>query len=112
MKALISHFVGRLVVLVRSLAPYAAIELLLPGGSMLALLYWWHRRRARQVRVIPKGGAELEVPPLSESPSAWIAVRPISEAMSRADVQPDVSRPIARGQPQATPLNCCRALAA
>ena len=33
----------------RNLGPYAAIELLLPGGSMLALLYWWHRRRKRQV---------------------------------------------------------------
>ena len=33
----------------RTLGPYAAIELLLPGGSMLALLYWWHRRRKGHV---------------------------------------------------------------
>jgi hypothetical protein len=49
MKALIGHFIGRLLVLVRSLGPYAAIELLLPGGSILALLYWWHRHRLRQL---------------------------------------------------------------
>jgi hypothetical protein len=30
--------------LVRSLGPYAAIELLLPGGSLLALLLWFYRR--------------------------------------------------------------------
>jgi hypothetical protein len=50
MKALFIHFVGRGLALARNLGPYAAIELLLPGGSMLALLYWWHRRRKRQVR--------------------------------------------------------------
>ena len=49
MKALILQFVGRGLALARNLGPYAAIELLLPGGSMLALLYWWHRRRKRQV---------------------------------------------------------------
>jgi hypothetical protein len=50
MKALFSPFVGRVIVLVRSLGPYAAIELLLPGGSLLALLYWWYRRRLVAVR--------------------------------------------------------------
>jgi hypothetical protein len=29
---------------VRDLAPYAAIELILPGGSLLALLLWLYRR--------------------------------------------------------------------
>ena len=45
MKALFGPFIGRVPVLVRSVGPYAAIELLLPGGSMLALLYWWYRHR-------------------------------------------------------------------
>jgi hypothetical protein len=45
MKALCGLFIGRVLVLVRSVGPYAAIELLLPGGSMVALLYWWYRRR-------------------------------------------------------------------
>jgi hypothetical protein len=33
--------------LVRSLGPYAAIELLLPGGSVLALLLWLYRRQRK-----------------------------------------------------------------
>ena len=34
---------------VRQLGPYAAIELILPGGSVLALLLWLYRRnRTRQ----------------------------------------------------------------
>jgi hypothetical protein len=45
MKALFGPFIGRVLVLVRSVGPYAAIELLLPGGSMVALLYRWYRHR-------------------------------------------------------------------
>jgi hypothetical protein len=54
---------------VRSLGPYAAIELLLPGGSMVALLYWWYRQRASRTRDIPDcsphfgGRASLQVMP-------------------------------------------------
>jgi hypothetical protein len=31
----------------RAIAPYAAIELLLPGGSIIALTAWWLRRRRK-----------------------------------------------------------------
>lgn len=31
----------------KDLAPYALIELLLPGGSMIALTLWFYRRRKR-----------------------------------------------------------------
>ena len=31
----------------RDLAPYAVMELVLPGGSMMALLLWLYRRRKR-----------------------------------------------------------------
>jgi hypothetical protein len=31
----------------KDLAPYAAIELILPGGSVLALLLWLYRRQKR-----------------------------------------------------------------
>jgi hypothetical protein len=31
----------------KALAPYAVIELLLPGGSVLALSLWFYRRRKR-----------------------------------------------------------------
>jgi hypothetical protein len=38
---------------VRDVAPYAAIELLLPGGSLLALMLWLYRRqKARKLRLV------------------------------------------------------------
>lgn len=33
----------------RELAPYAAIELILPGGTILAILCWLYRRRRAAV---------------------------------------------------------------
>ena len=33
-----------------NLAPYAAIALVLPGGSLIALLLWFYRRRQRAGR--------------------------------------------------------------
>jgi hypothetical protein len=36
--------IAAVVNLLRSLGPYMAIELLLPGGSLLALLLWLYRR--------------------------------------------------------------------
>src|SRR6478736_1475920 len=47
MKAFFSLLLDRVLVLMRGLGPYAAIELLLPGGSVVALLYWWYRQRLR-----------------------------------------------------------------
>jgi len=46
MKALLNHWFARLPALLRGLGPYAAIELLLPGGSIIALLIWLYRHRA------------------------------------------------------------------
>jgi hypothetical protein len=37
--------VARAAALLKDLGPYAAIELLMPGGSLLALLLWRYRRR-------------------------------------------------------------------
>lgn len=53
MKALLSPLIGRLLILLRDVGPYAAIELLLPGGSVVALLYWWYRHRVRRTRDNP-----------------------------------------------------------
>ena len=39
----VTAVVGRL----RVLAPYAAIELILPGGSLLAVLLWLYRRQKK-----------------------------------------------------------------
>jgi hypothetical protein len=35
----------------KDLAPYALIELLLPGGSLVALTLWFYRRRKRVPRL-------------------------------------------------------------
>jgi hypothetical protein len=35
--------VGRL----KDVAPYAVMELILPGGSLMALLFWLYRRQKR-----------------------------------------------------------------
>jgi hypothetical protein len=35
----------------RDFAPYAVIELMVPGGSVVALLVWLYRRRQRSVLV-------------------------------------------------------------
>jgi hypothetical protein len=43
-----SRFAGwlaRAVAILKNLGPYAAIEILLPGGTLIALLLWLHRRR-------------------------------------------------------------------
>jgi hypothetical protein len=41
----LSAYVACVVSKLRKLAPYAAIELFLPGGSMIALLLWLFRRQ-------------------------------------------------------------------
>jgi hypothetical protein len=37
----------------KALAPYALIELVLPGGSVMALLLWLYRRRKNVSRCLP-----------------------------------------------------------
>jgi|KBSSwiStaDraftv2_1062776.scaffolds.fasta_scaffold318669_3 hypothetical protein len=52
---------------VRSLGPYLAIELILPGGSLIALALWTYRhRRAARERAQPASPAV--VPPASRAP--------------------------------------------
>jgi hypothetical protein len=46
MKALFTRWIVRLPALLRGLGPYAAIELLMPGGTVIALLIWLYRQRA------------------------------------------------------------------
>jgi hypothetical protein len=45
------RFIGPAVQLLKALGPYAAIELLLPGGSLIALLVWLSRRRRKPAAV-------------------------------------------------------------
>ena len=42
-----SGYLAAIVAKIRDLAPYAAIELVLPGGSLIALLLWAYRRRQK-----------------------------------------------------------------
>jgi hypothetical protein len=42
----LNSWIDRLPALLRGLGPYAAIELLVPGGSVIALLIWLYRHRA------------------------------------------------------------------
>ena len=67
MKALLNPWIARLLGLLRGLGPYAAIELLLPGGSVIALLIWLYRHRANA------GQRRHEFPPTSERAAAVIS---------------------------------------
>jgi len=42
-------FAAAVIVRLKALAPYALIELILPGGSVMALLLWFYRRRKNGV---------------------------------------------------------------
>ena len=42
-------YAAAVIVRFKSLAPYALIELVLPGGSVMALLLWLYRRRKKEV---------------------------------------------------------------
>src|SRR5262249_44704680 len=51
-------WIARGIELLRQLGPYAAIELLLPGGSLIALLLWLYRRRAVSRASTGRGGMD------------------------------------------------------
>lgn len=60
---------------VREFAPYAAIELLLPGGSLLALVLWLVRRRMkkREALVPAKPMVDAMVAPIGARRNAMAA---------------------------------------
>lgn len=41
----LARWVARCAAGLREVAPYAAIEIILPGGSLMALILWLYRRR-------------------------------------------------------------------
>lgn len=55
MKALLHTWIPRLPALLRGRGPYATIELLLPGGSLIALLVWLYRSRRVAARRLTEG---------------------------------------------------------
>ena len=58
-RSALAGWAARGLALVKSLGPYAAIELLLPGGSVLALLLWLYRRHRRTLAE-SAGSAKLQ----------------------------------------------------
>ncbi len=55
---------ARMVASIRSLGPYVAIEVLLPGGSIIALALWVYRRwrRARGADAVASAAAPARAP--------------------------------------------------
>jgi hypothetical protein len=43
----LNHHALAIATKLRQIAPYAAIELILPGGSLMALMLWLYRRKNR-----------------------------------------------------------------
>ena len=43
----LTAYTAAVVAKLRAVAPYALLELILPGGSMMALLLWLHRRQRK-----------------------------------------------------------------
>ena len=57
--AILSAWKGRVVRFVRVLGPYAAIELLLPGGSLIAVLLWLYQTRSKKVSLRQNAGRRM-----------------------------------------------------
>jgi hypothetical protein len=58
---MLSAYTTAVIAKLRDLAPYAAIELILPGGSVMALLLWFYRRHKKtspSQRIARRFGAE------------------------------------------------------
>jgi hypothetical protein len=60
-------YAAAVIVRLKALAPYALIEIVLPGGSVMALLLWLYRRRKSGVGFGPISGEIVVVPPVGRS---------------------------------------------
>jgi hypothetical protein len=78
----LSVWMTRIFALLREIGPYAAIELILPGGSLIALLLWLYRRdgglmkspaRARMADLRPGSGASANGNRHNSRPP-WVAL--------------------------------------
>lgn len=56
----LGRWIGRIAALVRQLGPYAVVELVLPGGSLVALSLWLYRRHKNASRSAARGEREEE----------------------------------------------------
>jgi hypothetical protein len=62
-----THWLGRLAGVLRTLGPYAAIELLVPGGTLIALAVWAFRNRASLAARARRAGKRSAVSDLRET---------------------------------------------
>jgi hypothetical protein len=53
------HWIIRLAAALRALGPYAAIELLVPGGTLIALAVWAFRNRSELMARVRQAGEQL-----------------------------------------------------
>ena len=44
-----NRFIAKIVAVARNFGPYLALEMLLPGGSLIAFLLWLYRSRSNAV---------------------------------------------------------------
>jgi hypothetical protein len=54
------NYAATVIVRLKAVAPYALIELALPGGSVMALLLWLYRRRKNGVDPLRSNAAARE----------------------------------------------------
>jgi hypothetical protein len=50
-----SESIAAVLAKIKELAPYAAIELIMPGGSLIALVLWFYRRQRSCIARAPAG---------------------------------------------------------
>jgi hypothetical protein len=52
-ETIVSTLIAKIIALGRAIGPYVAIEILLPGGSLIALLLWLYRVKQRRTAPRP-----------------------------------------------------------
>jgi len=52
-ETIVSTLIAKIIALGRAIGPYVAIEILLPGGSLIALLFWLYRVKQRRTAPRP-----------------------------------------------------------
>lgn len=55
----LARWLARCATGLRDVAPYAAIEIILPGGSLMALILWLYRRRKARATRHPQPGVPV-----------------------------------------------------
>ena len=61
-----THWIIRLAGVLRALGPYAAIELILPGGTLIAVAIWAIRHRRSIAARARRAGARTTAPDLHQ----------------------------------------------